>query len=174
MQPNTLSRPFGPTRANFACTCPPSARRAPLVSASQRSRARTPLCPSARWGRLIGVAPSLCTAGLACQHRYPFTPRPLSPSLRRGTPCQLHPLREPPVTSVHTRREPWPRCLPTPPSSLLSPARTRSSSPASFHPLLPSLALSRCRQSSPEENARRAGRPEHQTPCRASPSVVPW
>jgi hypothetical protein len=46
---------------------------------------------------------------------------------------------------AHAHREVRSRRLPTRPSSFLSPARTRSLSPASFHPRSPSLALCRHR-----------------------------
>jgi hypothetical protein len=146
--------PFARTRSRTRSLFP-SARRARAISVVSPSR--KPLSPSSqRAPPVSAVTRSLCS---------------LSLSLRRGTPCLLRPPREPPLTRAHARREPWPHRLPTSPSSLLSPARTRSPSPASFCPLLPSLTLSH--QSSPEKDTRHAGHPEHETPRQVSPSVVP-
>jgi hypothetical protein len=127
--------------------------------------------------------PFLCPVGLAYRHRLPSPEHPdslsvpwaqlvsaPSRSLRAlvssrcavGPPYQLRLPREPPWTSAHARREPRPRRLPMRPSSLLSTARTRSLSPASFHASSLSRALCPCRSRSPETHTRRTGRPARQ------------
>jgi hypothetical protein len=108
------------------------------------------------------LPPSICPVGPACRRRLPSPVHPRSLSISQaepvstpsrslrtpvssccvvGPPYQIRLPREPPWTSAHTRREPWPRRLPTCPSSLLSTAGTRSLSPASFHASSLSLVL---------------------------------
>jgi hypothetical protein len=122
-----------------------------------------------RWPPPIGAAltpahslsPSLCLVGPVCRCRLPSPACPRSLSVSRaqpvsassrslralvssrcdvGPPCQIRLPCEPSWTSAHARREPWPRRLPTRPSSLLSTARTRSLSSASFRASSLSLA----------------------------------
>jgi hypothetical protein len=129
----------------------------PAQSSRARVRPRSRLsvprsCPRALSLRLVGPV---------CRRRLPSPARPRSLSVSRaqpvsapshslralissrcvvGPPCQIRLPREPPWTSADAHREPQPRHLPTHPSSLLSTARTRSLSPASFR--ASSLSLS--------------------------------
>jgi hypothetical protein len=154
----------------------------PRLSVRVSARVPAPLYPSARWGRLVDAAPlSLARSLCVCVPSWALPVSAITRSLRAlslppcamGPLCQLRPFCEPPLTNTHARREPRPRRLPAPSSSLLSPALTRSPSPASFHPLSPSLVLSHHYQSSPKESTRSAGRPEHQTSHQVSLSAVP-
>jgi hypothetical protein len=125
---------------------------------AQLTPARTgPHSPSAQQARPVNA-----------ESFYPVRPF-LCTMLPLSAPSSLQPL----LTRAHAHRESRSHCLPTFPSSLLSPARTRCPSLASFRPLLVSLALSRHHQSSPENRAHRAGHSELQTPRRAFPSTVP-
>ena len=106
---------------------------APHVSGSFLPRALSP--------------PSLSLVGLVCRRQSPSPAHPRSLSASRahlvsamshsphapapslctvGPPGQVRLPREPPWTSAHARREPWPRRLTTRPSSLLRTARTLS------------------------------------------------
>jgi hypothetical protein len=134
---------------------------------------------------------SLCEVGPSCRRRFPLARAPRSPSAQRAPPISavtrsLHSLSlslslsapwDRPVSSVPPRTAADPRMHTENPGHVpqlpLSPARTRSLSPASFRPLSPSLTLCHHRHSSLEESTRRADHPEHQTSCRVFPSAVP-
>jgi hypothetical protein len=114
--------------------------------------------------------PSFCLVGPACRCQMPSPARPRSLSASRaqplstpsrslrkpifpccavGPPCQFRLPREPPWTSAHACREPWPRCLPKHPSFFLSIARTRSLSLPHFaqaHSLARSTLVTRVRR----------------------------
>jgi hypothetical protein len=66
--------------------------------------------------------------------------------------------------SAHARRELRSHRLPTRSNSLLSTARTRFLSPASFHPRSLSLVLYHGHQRPPDTRARCAGHPNRQEP----------
>jgi hypothetical protein len=154
-----------PWQVGPTCQCQPRPRALPLPGAADLS------APTS----LTRAPHSLCPVAPAHQHRETFTPLSLSLSLFAS--------RASPVSSVfpaiaanprvHARRGVSPRRLPTRPSSCLSPARTRSPSPALFRPRSPSLALCRRCQSPLEICARRASRPSRSEPCQAFPSIVP-
>jgi hypothetical protein len=108
---------------------------------------------------------------LSVSSRFPSAPAPSRCAV--GPPYQLCLPHEPSWTSAHAPWDPRPRCLPTHPSCLLSSARTRTRSPASFHASSPSLVLSSRRSASPEFRARRAGHPTRQKLRQATPSFAP-
>jgi hypothetical protein len=101
-----------------------------------------------------------------------FPPRARASTLWARPVSSVLPATTADLARARTPRKPT-TMRPTFPNSLLSPARTRSLTPASFHPLPSSLALSRRRPSLPVIRTRRADHLELQTPCPASPSTVP-
>jgi hypothetical protein len=132
----TQIRPAGPARPSPAHPLP-TRHAAPACQRQQSlTRFASPL--------------SLCPLVPIYRHRFPSRARPVlslsygpAPSApiyhpphahpclcAVGPPCQLRLPREPPLTSAHARREARLHRLPTCPSSFLSPARTRSLSPA--------------------------------------------
>jgi hypothetical protein len=145
--------------------------------ASQCSRVPEPSLYLPGGANLSGSFPLTCaprslyTVGSARQRR-------TVPPARMPVPLRREPsLSAPPsprtAADQHTRTPRTPTTSPAhAPSSLLSPACTRSLSPASFCPRLPSLALYHHHHCSPEESAHHAGRLERQTSRRALPSVV--
>jgi hypothetical protein len=133
------------------------------------------LPPFTRWGRRVDAVSlacahplPLCAAGPPHQRHQPFAPT-LTLSLRGGL-VLLAPSPQPPLTRV--RHGDRPCRSPTRHSSILSPARTRSLSPASFRTRSPSLALCPRRLRSSEIRSRATGRPARQKSRQATPSSI--
>jgi hypothetical protein len=149
------------------------------LSAPSRTRTLS-LPPSARWGRPVGANSPRTRVPLSLfLEPRPSAPRivhPHPPFLSRcavGQPCQLCLPRTAADPCPRARREDRSRRPPMRPSSFLSPARTRSLFPTSFHPCSLSLALYCRRQSLPEIRIRRADRPSRLDPRQAFPRTVP-
>jgi hypothetical protein len=117
-------QPFSSARSSlrsYARPRPPSDRRAPHVRANQRSRASASSLPLPGEADLSAPLPSASRVlPLSAPQARPVSAITRSlrvPSLSRcavGPSCQLRPLREPPLTSVHACREPRPCRLPMP------------------------------------------------------------
>jgi hypothetical protein len=161
--PTDLVQPSGATRARLH-----RLTGGLHLSVAVSSPARSLPPPSVQWADLsapvvLARAPlfSLCLAGPTRQHTELFPPRDRFPSLRGGASLSVPPS---PRTAVDQRaRTPiTPATSPAhAPNSLLSTARTRSLSPASFHVSSLSRALCPRRLRSLETHARYAGRPSH-------------
>jgi hypothetical protein len=170
---------LGPARPHARAPVPPD-RWVPLVSGGFFPRALPPPLPLPSGAALsapIALAcPPLSLSTLRARlvgamSRFPRAPVPSCCAV--GPPCQLRLHSDPPWTSAHAHRDPWPRRLPMCPSSLLSSARIRTRSPAPFRASSPSLALSSRCSASPEFRAHCAGHPTRQKPRQATPSFAP-
>jgi hypothetical protein len=144
----------------------PSDSRVPPVSASPRSHALPPSLYT-RWGRPIGAnSPRtrvLLSLYLSLSLYLVVSWASLVSSVFPTTTAD---------SRLRARLEDHPHHSLTCPSSFFSPARTRSASPASFHPRSPSLVLCHRRPWSPEILTRRAGHPALQKPRRAIPCTI--
>jgi hypothetical protein len=151
----------------------------PRLSAATFSLALCPLGPTCRCQLLRPRASlfSLCLADPRCQalSRCPRTP--LFSLCAVDPPYQFrpsHPRRGP--TRAHSRTSPeFSATTPThvPQLPLMSPARARTHSPASFRTVPPSLALCPRRQTPPETRASFPGHPARRRPRQATPSSAP-
>jgi hypothetical protein len=143
---------FRPSSAQLARprSLSPSARWGRSVDSSCL-RPRSPLSLSAMWARLVSAR---CLRPRACA----FAPWAHPVSLvfsATAVDQRAHMMRSSATSPAHS------------PQLLLSPANSRSLSPASFCPRSPSLALCRRRICSPKIHAHRVVRPARQKTCRA-------
>jgi hypothetical protein len=145
----SLSPSLCPVRPGCRCQLPPPSR--PFSLSALR----------ARFARHRAVAPA----------------RPLSLSLRRGTPPISSAFPAPVVDQRARIRAHLPESSATSPahapSSFFRLARARTRSPVPVRTASPSLALCPRRSASPKTRARRADHLARRRPCQATPSSAP-